>query len=446
MYELGILLLLPMLIWSQEFPYYFQPEQVHVSYGAVPSQMTFTWLTFNYTEPSVVEYGLLEGPRFNLTASGKPAVKFTDGGIEKRTMYIHRVIVKNLQAGKTYGYHVGSPTSGWSEVFFFQAMHTKSDWQPTFAVFGDMGNVNAKSLPFLQEEVQKGKVDAILHVGDFAYDMHDDNARVGDAFMRQIQPVAAYIPYMVCPGNHEAMYNFSNYKNRFSMPSEDGHKMFWSLDIGKLHLLSINTEAYYPFEYGTPQQTQLQFDWLEQDLMKANENRDKAPWIVVIGHRPMYCSTNDATTVGPEKLCNNVDKNVVRVGLPQYGMPGLEDLFYKYGVDLQFYAHEHSYERLWPVYRKKVCNGTGSNPYDNSGGPVHIVTGAGGNEEGQTQFDPIPYPWSAFRSDDFGYTRMKIMNTTHLMLEQVSVDKGGKIIDSLTLVRNKHGQGMYNCH
>ena len=32
----------------------------------------------------------------------------------------------------------------------------------------------------------------------------------------------------------------------------------------------------------------------------------------------------------------------------------LEDLFYKYGVDLQFYAHEHSYERLWPVYKKKV--------------------------------------------------------------------------------------------
>ena len=32
----------------------------------------------------------------------------------------------------------------------------------------------------------------------------------------------------------------------------------------------------------------------------------------------------------------------------------LEDLFYKYGVDLQFYAHEHSYERMWPVYKEKV--------------------------------------------------------------------------------------------
>jgi len=31
-----------------------------------------------------------------------------------------------------------------------------------------------------------------------------DNARVGDAFMNQVQSFAAYIPYMTCPGNHEA--------------------------------------------------------------------------------------------------------------------------------------------------------------------------------------------------------------------------------------------------
>lgn len=30
------------------------------------------------------------------------------------------------------------------------------------------------------------------------------NARTGDEFMRQIEPIAAYVPYMTCAGNHEA--------------------------------------------------------------------------------------------------------------------------------------------------------------------------------------------------------------------------------------------------
>lgn len=76
-------------------------------------------------------------------------------------------------------------------------------WKPRIALFGDMGNENSQSLPRLQEETQRGLYDAIIHVGDFAYDMNSDNARVGDEFMNQVQSIAAYIPYQVCPGNHE---------------------------------------------------------------------------------------------------------------------------------------------------------------------------------------------------------------------------------------------------
>ena len=44
----------------------------------------------------------------------------------------------------------------------------------------------------------------------------------------------------------------------------------------------------------------------------------------------------------------------VRVGLPAVKAYGLEEVFYKYGVDLQIYGHEHSYERIWPVYNRTV--------------------------------------------------------------------------------------------
>ena len=47
----------------------------------------------------------------------------------------------------------------------------------------------------------------------------------------------------------------------------------------------------------------------------------------------------------------------IRVGFPvpagneNYGM---EELIYKYGVDVHLQAHEHSYERMWPVYNNTV--------------------------------------------------------------------------------------------
>ena len=52
-----------------------------------------------------------------------------------------------------------------------------------------------------------------------------------------------------------------------------------------------------------------QYNWISQDLQWANakENRSVRPWIIVYGHRPMYCSTldgDDCTT----------SKSVVRAG------------------------------------------------------------------------------------------------------------------------------------
>lgn len=53
-----------------------------------------------------------------------------------------------------------------------------NNWAPRFAVFGDMGNVNAQSIPRLQEETMLGFYDAVLHVGDFAYDMATVNMHI----------------------------------------------------------------------------------------------------------------------------------------------------------------------------------------------------------------------------------------------------------------------------
>ena len=54
----------------------------------------------------------------------------------------------------------------------------------------------------------------------------------------------------------------------------------------------------------------------------------------------------------------------------------MEPLLREYNVDLSIWAHEHDYERFWPVYDYTVLNGSYENPYTEPKGPVHIVSGS----------------------------------------------------------------------
>ena len=46
-----------------------------------------------------------------------------------------------------------------------------------------------------------------------------------------------------------------------------------------------------------------------------------------------------------------------------------------------------------------------------------------GCQEDHDPFEKNYPPWTAYRSEDYGYTRMTIFNETHLFMDQVSVDK-----------------------
>ena len=68
------------------------------------------------------------------------------------------------------------------------------------ALYGDMGNVNAVSLPTLQKEAQSGRYDLILHVGDFAYDMYN--------------VTATYLYYILYLNETDFFYSLGSWKKR----------------------------------------------------------------------------------------------------------------------------------------------------------------------------------------------------------------------------------------
>jgi len=195
---------------------------------------------------------------------------------------------------------------------------------------------------------------------------------------------------------------------------------WFSYNVGLVHYVMMSTEAYF-FYNGAA----TQFKWLEADLSAVD--RKVTPWVVVSGHRSIYCSCD-----------GDCDSAATTVREGQYGM---EELFMKYGVDLwracraargrgappvrrahpqpparrpprrppvrAVNGHEHDYERNYPTYKHAVATApSGGAPGGNAArpelivnpaAPVYIVTGCAGDVENHEPFTRAQPAYSAFR-------------------------------------------------
>ena len=86
--------------------------------------------------------------------------------------------------------------------------------------------------------------------------------------------------------------------------------------------------------------TNFMISVMEEDLIKANQNRANVPWIIIVDHYPMYCSDNTDSQCGS----NNV------------ALKGFAELFAKYNVEIYMSAHQHSYERDSPFFNNKSAS------------------------------------------------------------------------------------------
>ena len=138
---------------------------------------------------------------------------------------------------------------------------------------------------------------------------------------------------------------------------DNGNSVFWySYDYGLVHFTVISSE--HDFTPGSPM-----YSWIEKDFQSVN--RELTPWLIFVGHRPMYCSVKYPSDYR------------VAVGIQE----ALEDLFYEHSVDLAVWAHYHFYERTCAVY-KQVCDPKGT---------VHIVVGSAGYELDDAGTYNVPY-------------------------------------------------------
>ena len=162
-------------------------------------------------------------------------------------------------------------------------------------------------------------------------------------------------------------------------------------------MIMMSTE--HDFSPGSPQ-----FKWLEKDL--ASVNRTLTPWLLIGGHRAMYCSA--------------MEHGEYIVGVHMQVL--LEDLFTEYNVDIAFWAHNHLYERTCKLFRNKCV--------DN--GITHLTIGSGGFIAAADFW--YNREWSIYHKAEYGYGRVTVANSTALLFEWIH-DDDGKVKDHVWLYK-----------
>ena len=394
------------------------PEQVHLSYGDSQHSLRVDWLTFEATASS--EALLCLNLTCSLYTGDSYLWLYTDPdsgpGIPR---YIHSVQLPGLYPHRLYTYRVGSSISSqWSANLTFLSprndlnSHLPTSNETSFLVIGDFGTCSdlpKKTLRALSAEAQSWKWDALFHAGDIAYNLETANGVRGDEFMRDIEPIASAIPYMVAVGNHEKDQNFTSYKNRFHMPQ--GHdSMYYSVNLGPVHVMVYSSEVFCGKK--CEQVRKSQWEWMLQDLESAKKDRAIRPWVVAISHKPLYCSTDWSV---PESI---EDCALV----PMLVQQEYESLLSFYHLDVHFHGHVHSYERTNPIYKGSELGGRykSANIIVDAEAPIYVIEGNAGTcrENDFNLPSPTPSPWSVYRSADLGYLRITA-NSTFFRLSRI---------------------------
>ena len=413
------------------------PLHGHLALTGDSTQMRVHWTTGTQTAP-LVRYG--SNPNnLGLTAvgasrtynysdmCGPPAngsLNFVHPG------YLHAAMLTGLKPNSKYYYQYGSGDV-FSPVKSFKTALEGGDSTPySFIVYGDMdltpppGAITTANL--VKEEVDRG-ASFVFHAGDLGYAV--GYAFRWDIWMTLIEPYASLAPYMISIGNHEQDHLVGGAKDpshapgegfhpswgnfghdsggecgvpsyyRFHMP-DNGNGIWWySYDYGMVHFTVFSTE--HNFTSGSPQ-----YQWLLHDLKSVN--RKTTPWLILLGHRPMYSS---------EKYPSDY-----RVTLEMQA--ALEDVIFEYRVDVALWGHYHAYERTCAVYKQK-CDLQGT---------VHIVVGtAGCYLDSAGTYD---VPWSVHFEANYGYGRVRVANSSALLWEFVR-NRDRTVADSVWIVKKR---------
>jgi predicted MPP superfamily phosphohydrolase len=198
----------------------------------------------------------------------------------------------------------------------------------------------------------------VLGLGDYSY---EDNA---DCWLEIIAPLDDKME--ITTGNHdvETTSLLNQYMSHFNLT-----KQFYSFNYQNVHFTVISTQL-----LENDSEAIEQYEFVNADLASAASDPN-IDWIVVYYHRLAYTSPYSSS---PDRE----EDRTAYIALRDAYHP----LFEKYDVDLVLQAHNHNYERSYPIKYNSansshpIITATNANSYSNPEGQIFVTVGTGGGE------------------------------------------------------------------
>lgn len=342
------------------------PRAVHLTWQQAPATtITASWTT-NVTDPAAYAPRLWVAPKAEVDAldgemplrddlvfdgEGENYQESLLGEPTSDTIYVSwHAEATGLEPDTEYAYRVGAwdsynATTGvlagaeLSEVHTFRTAPAKGTRQPLdFILAGDSRGG--------YEDIQANMAE-IAKFPSLAWVFNGDMNDIGlqdewNDWFGAMGPVVETRPLLPVHGNHEVFAGV--FYAQFALPRvaalpEELQEHAWSLDIGNIHLIGLDSNGADAAEGSLP--------WLETDLAAATSDPD-IDWIIAMMHHSAYSSSKHGQ---------------IKVVLDNF-VP----LFDEYGVDLVFSGHDHDYERSLPIRNDEVVPA--------GQGTVYIVAGS----------------------------------------------------------------------
>ncbi|MEM7263239.1 MAG: metallophosphoesterase [Planctomycetota bacterium] len=352
--------------------------------------ITVCWET---TRPAkaIVEYG--EKVRFEGKGEDRVA-HFPKQATEDRLQRRQQIRLAELASDQAHYYRVRSIDDlGRERVSPILSFQTAGDAKTpfAFAVISDTQG-NPKVSGRIAEHAWELRPNFVLHPGDLVSTGSNQNEWI-DQFFSSMKPLLERVAFFPVLGNHEQDARY--YYQYMALPDPE-HYYAFTYNNARFFLLDSNRNVGPGSE---------QYAWLERELAAC-----EAQWKIVCYHHPSYTSDeNDYgdTWSGPSTRGDTR----VRALVPLYD---------KYGVDLVWNGHIHSYERTWPLKAGK--------PVGEGNGTVYMITGGGGGSLERAGPIRPPFQNNVRRGHHFCY--VAVNGPT---LELKSFDLEGRLFDTVTI-------------